>query len=86
MKLSWAGRACLGVPSSVAIKDEEAVEHVEVVHSALAVEHERVLVHLKVGGAVAVLQNMRPVRGHGHICAARAVQCQRETIMPVQVK
>ena len=73
MKLSWAGRACLRVPSSVAVKHEEAVQHVEVVHSALAVEHECVLVHLKVGGAVAVLQKMRPVRGQDRM--AQAMLC-----------
>ena len=39
----------LGIPAGIAIEDIEAIQHVEVIHSTLAVKHERVLVHFEVG-------------------------------------
>lgn len=40
--MAWQGMAAhLGVPSGKAVKDVEALEHVEVVHRALPVQDER---------------------------------------------
>ena len=47
--------ARLGVPAGEAVKHVEAVQHVEVVDGALAVEDERVLVHLVVGRPLAAV-------------------------------
>lgn len=56
-KLQCAGFAHLGVPSGEAIKDIDAFQHVEVVHSTLPVQHKRPAQHLHSSANPHILQH-----------------------------